>query len=655
MMSRTSYVVLLAAIAACAVVHAQETKLYTFRTDTGIHIRWIGNTDPSVTGWVVERSVDGGAFIRLTPEPLSIITSYTEMKRRVGRYLAMYFLKLFGVDAERDLTPQDVLRALNSPQVSLHLAFRAASPELAQLSGEYYFDRMPIGNTCRYRVIPLRESTERPAIESPTIDVDQLDRLPPPGAMIGMGKSGYAQLQWPRSNSTKSDEIVGFRVWKGALAFGPFEEVTLQTSVPIFSRPDNISTYNWSDDLVNNGDTVYYYVRHVHATGELSTRSEVVRIVVGADDTPSIAQQLSVKRFGHAARLSWNWPSFGSLPQRVELHRVNDGTAEQRIFMLLPGDTSFIDAMAEMGNVYRYAIITFSNTDSASSDTVSFSLTDVVAPKAPQLVRATPDTAKIHLSWSRSASTDVAGYIVMMASDPKLRTYLRLRSELITDTVFTDTLQQEAEGPFAYVIVAEDLVGNTSAPSNPVIAKPIDVSEPAPSQFVEFRRKGQHVYMRYSASASADVSSYMVQRQMDSSAWMIISATTILEARDSVSAPGVYRYRVIVVDSANNSSEPSQTRSITVLPELEAPALLTVQRDTFALVLEWSSVDGAAGYEIARVDVQTGERIVMDNVGANETRWSDGFSDADRIWRYEVSARTANWRMGPHRYVVYQP
>lgn len=651
--SRFLSVVLLSAICTFE-VQTQEVRLFAIHADSGVHLRWIGNTDPQVTGWHVERSTDGNSFQRLTPQPLPIITSFEVMTSVVGKYKAMYYLTLFGVKDLRDLSAQDIARTLESRHVNLHLALRAASAETAILSGEYFFDLLPTGEQWTYRVIPMREEAEGTASAAITVNASDPGVLPKPSSITAHGMDNATQFTWPRPTSDGSSEIVGYRVWRATNEHGPFEEVTLLTSVPLFESKENMQEYRWTDDLVDQNDTLFYYIRYVHATGLLSSRSNIIRVVASADEPPVAAQRVTAERFGHAVRLTWTWPWQSKQPARATLVRIDEnGTAQD--FFLTRNDTSYIDALADVGSVYRYAVVTYNANDSVSSDTISFHLTDVAPPLPPTNVLAKSDTAKIHLSWTKSASNDVVGYVVMVAADDRLRNYLRLRSNLITDTALTDTVEREAEGPFSYVIMAEDKFGNTSVPSAPIVSKPIDVNPPAPSQIVDCKRMGQRVSLRYTQSTSKDVESYIVQRLSGGSEWVQKSNARTLEATDSVIIPGTYQYRVIVIDSSGNKSTPSQIRSLTVRKELNAPATLTVQLDSLALTLHWSEVEGAAGYEISRVDLQTGERMVLDNVSKNITNWSDTFSDADRSWQYGVAARTEAWVFGTPRFVVYRP
>lgn len=632
---------------------AQQVKLTAMVTDSGVHLRWIGNTDPRVTGWNVERSTDGAAYALLTPVPLPFVTNYLQMKQYVGRYKAMYFLTLFGVSEERDLTTEDIENTLTSTAVGIHLALRAAEPEVAILSGEYYFDPTVPTGSVTYRVTSVG-AAGKPVQAEVTVDATQSNStLSKPSNISVSGLEGSVQLLWTLNKQTAADAgIVGFRIWKGAKAVGPFTEATTQTSMPLFTSVNDTGTYSWSDNIVESADTAYYYICYVHATGVLSSRSNIIRAVVGADDTPALPLHLTAVSFGMVVKLSWQWSDRGAVPQKVVMWCACSDSAD-RVQSLSAADTTFIDVLANPGSICKYALFAYSTTDSISSDTVSFVLTDIVSPQAPTSLKARADTGAIHLSWQRSASEDVAGYVVMVAADSRLRNFMQLQSALIADTSIVDSIPHLAESTLAYKVIAQDRAGNNSEPSIPVVVHPIDVMPPAPSQITQCIRTDSIVLLKFTSSVSADVAGYVVERR-SGSAWKQVHMSIGTTVSDTLPAPGDYEYRVLVADSAKNHSAPSATRGISWTTELSAPAPVTVSVLDFAIELRWNAVKGAAGYQITRVQ-ETGERMIVDNVGATISQWLDYHANPDQSFTYEVVARTNNWHLGKPSSVNYKP
>lgn len=642
------------ALASVTICYASDVRLVMFRSDTGVHLRWIGNTDAAVSGWWVERSVNNAPFVRIAPEPTRMILSYAEMKQYVGQYMAMYYLTLFGVTEPRDLTVEDVRKTLQSSNVSLHFAFRAAAPELAILSGEYYFDRNPPDGEIRYRIIPILENAELSPTKSFTLPATQTS-INTPTDLTAAGMDHEVQLFWNKEDTSTKTEIVGFRVWRGATEHGDFSEATQQVNISVSMSNTSVTKHTWYDNDVKDGDTLYYFIRYIHATGMLSNRSNIVRAIVGSSGAPMTPQQLYAERFGHAVKLLWKWSWLGVRPERVVLRRSLNQSQSWDEINIGKHDTSYIDALAVPGNVYQYSIVSYSLSDSATSDTATFVLTDVVSPEPPTHVFAKSDTAKITIRWTKSISTDVDGYIVSVATDVRLRHFYQVGPNLIKDTVFVDTVQREAEGQFAYKVVAVDTLGNASTATVPIVARPLDLNRPAPPQIVECTRKKNRVTLQYTASASKDVAAYVVQRNNTTNTWIDITETSTFLTTDSIAGPGTYRYRVIAIDSSGNRSKPSEVRTLTIAPELSQPATLAVTLAANGLALSWSGVEGAAGYEIARIDTTNGRRTILDNVGAEVMQWTDLYADTETVVVYEVAARSKQWRMGPYRRSKYTP
>ncbi|MBC8124971.1 MAG: hypothetical protein H7X70_04490, partial [Candidatus Kapabacteria bacterium] len=258
----------------CATIgaDAQRIKLLTFVGDSSVVLRWIGNTNPKVDGWYLERSVDNGPWTRLTPQPLTREMSSSRATARVGKYRSGFYRMLFGVDSERDLTQADVVRTLTSDKVGFHFALLAANPDLSELTGERFIDSaIPLGiRTVRYRVLMIVGDGTSIASESPVIEPSKTDRVPVPDTIIVEEPENAVRLRWPRiAQESERGDVVSYRIWKGASQSGPFEEATTLAMLTLFNNAEDEKWYTWTDEFIESGTSAYYYVRQVHGAGVL--------------------------------------------------------------------------------------------------------------------------------------------------------------------------------------------------------------------------------------------------------------------------------------------------------------------------------------------------------------------------------------------------
>jgi fibronectin type 3 domain-containing protein len=638
------------------IASAQEVRLVTFRSDTGVHLRWIGNTDATTTGYHVERSVDGAPFTRLTPQPLSRITRYNALADAIGRYKALYFLALWGVQEERDIQQSDIARTLASPQRGMHFALLAAEPALAPLNGEYFFDHpLPSGSTASYRVVAVGEggSGER-TVATAVVQLNAMQAVPLADSLEGRGLDGEVLLRWRRyADQVLRGDVVGYRVWRAPSEMGPFEETTLQTSVPFFGSDADSMHHTYFDVGVANGSAMYYYVRQVHGTGVLGERSDVVRVDVGADIPAPVPLGLALTPIGHAVELSWTWPEDRLRPAELYVVRLPSSADTPRVTSYVERKaTSFIDAQLPMGEGVRYTVMSVGRTDTAYSDTASYLQPDVLPPSPPDSVWARSDTGKITLRWSPVA--DAVGYRLFRRTTIS-SARLQANNGLVAGTTFTDVIARDAEPTYIYEVETEDAAGLTSKPSMPVAARVLDITPPAAVQFTRFERNGDVISMEWSMSRSPDVATYRLESMRDEGRWQRKREISSVTAVDTVKDAGTHHYRVLAVDSAGNISAPSQSRSTTLLVGSAAPSGLQATQDTFAIRLRWQAVANAQGYRIERLDTITKETIECGHVDASVTAWTDRHADRDRSWIYIVTARDGSWRFGEGARATYTP
>lgn len=653
------HLILLLFIAAPLV--AQNVKVYSHRNTNAVDIRWIGNADSKVTGWHVERVVDGGQAVRLTTKPLTRIMNVSDMEARVGRYLASYFLMLNGVKEFRSLTEADLTAHFNSGNnLSLYFAFLAAQPSLSELTGEMFTDSTaPLTGTAVYRIIALRGTSESLAVTSGAVQLGNASPIEKPQELTAEGMDNSVRLTWRNTNTTADNtEIVGYRVYRATAIAGPFQQLTLLTTIAVQSEEEKTNNQtSYVDALADNGKTYFYYITNIHATGNESSPSNIAEIVVGENAPLHPVSDLQAHSFGKGVQLTWKAPP-SAVPHGVVLLRTDASGLEREIHsvsMMSNTDTSAIDALVSIGETYQYRVASVNSSDTVYSSSVSFFIPDDVAPQPPTNLRAVTDTGKITLLWHASADKDVVGYHVERSAQNERINFLQLTSDLITDTVYVDLLAPDNQATQGYVVIAVDGAGNRSTPSATLLARSRDITPPAQPEITKVTRNGKQVTLVWSEPTDADVLHAAVERSYNQADWTVRARVRTTSYTDTLSNAGNYRFRIIVVDSLGNRSAPSTERSIEVDSTLPASQRVTVVAEQFALRVSWQQVKGAAGYRVQRLDMETNETIDCANVDADVLSWTDRISDRQKSWTFIVTPRNSVWEFGSPVQQTYRP
>ncbi len=332
----------------------------------------------------------------------------------------------------------------------------------------------------------------------------------------------------------------------------------------------------FSDGNDPGDGTARYAVAARDAAGNLSAPSAEVAVVIdrtapAAPDAPTAAADPT------AAAPSLTWPSVaGAVLYEVQ----RDGAAIGETAL-----TSFGDAgLADDGTVaYRLVAIDAAGNRSAPSGATAVTL-DTTAPPAPVLdPPQSPTNALPHLAWT--AGGGAASFVVLRDAAPVGETAGRQ---------FDD--EPGADGTFTYRVIARDVAGNASAPSDPVTVDYRTAPPGVPSGLRAATPTRVAPDLLWDAVTGA--TEYVVVRDGAE-----VGRTPVTEFTDAADVPeGDHVYVTRAVDGAGNLSQPSDPVTVTVdRTPPDAPS-------GFALdpllasppVLTWTGPSDAAGWIVRR-------------------------------------------------------
>jgi Galactose oxidase-like, Early set domain/Fibronectin type III domain len=196
---------------------------------------------------------------------------------------------------------------------------------------------------------------------------------------------------------------------------------------------------------------------------------------------------------------------------------------------------------------------------------------DAVAPSAPADLTGTSGIGTASLSWTPSTdNVGVTGYDVYRSTTPGFTPSLANKIGATTTATFTDS--GVVAGTYYYVVRANDLAGNASAPSNQAtVAVLADTTPPgAPTNLAATAPQSRQVNLTWTAASdNAGVTRYNVLRDGQPVGTSV--GTTFV---DNTVQPGTtYVYAVTAQDAAGNVGPPSNTSTVTTPNQATAVAV----------------------------------------------------------------------------------
>jgi hypothetical protein len=318
-------------------------------------------------------------------------------------------------------------------------------------------------------------------------------------------------------------------------------------------------------DSVDNYITYQYRVRGIDAFGRLSPPSEAAATFARDLTPPSPPYNLKWAIRDSGVVITWTNPP--PEPDLVGYGMLRSTKADEDYRpvhrkLLSPGTTSYFDVVPGPGTYfYRLVAADTARNVSVMSVRAMAVVADSIAPAPPVNLQAIADTTgMIHLTWSPPNDRDVGGYrIYRRIRGSGNYEFLPITPGPVTDTTFADTLMASVRDRFVYRVRTVDMVGNYSAPSEPVTVRFPDVDPPAPPIIEDYSIADRRVRIRY-VSASRDVAQYEIQRYLRGMTEPPMAMTTAATTwEDTTAGHGIeYQYQIAAVDSAGNRSAPSK-------------------------------------------------------------------------------------------------
>jgi len=314
--------------------------------------------------------------------------------------------------------------------------------------------------------------------------------------LSGAQRGNQVILSWPAPQRNASDESVQSirRIDIYRLAENPSAPLPL-TEEEFAARSTLIGSINYETIRTATDKLVYidtlelagqptrlrYSVRYINASGQRAAFSNFLLVEPAAKiaEPPTLTKS---ELIANAVTINWNPPATnidGSTPVNLlgyNVYRVEKSQSEigqTPVNTALVPITSYADQTIRFGEEYNYVVRAVSlgtggnQVESLNSNALSVAPVDVFRPSAPVPISIAPGPGRLAIFFPASPERDVAGYYIYRSIDPDLPKdrWTKITPNLLTRTTFQDEAVESGKR-YYYYVVAVDLAGNVSVPSN---------------------------------------------------------------------------------------------------------------------------------------------------------------------------------------------
>jgi titin len=580
----------------------------------GIEVAW-DDTSVNSTGFIVERSVNGGDFAAVIEQSDTTFfdsdvepgTTYAYRVRATG---------FGGESANSDPAFATTIPATPSNVEAATLAqITAVSITWSDVAGEtgYKIYRSLHGNTpvlldtadqdsTEYVDETVLENVEYDYVVSAFNDSGESEQssvvtvhtgLIAPTELDVSATPSAVTLTWADNSDGEAEYMIERSVDNGD--FAPLDTV-------------NADEETYTDSSVAEG-TLYSY--RISATnGSTASATSDARTIVTPLSAPTGVSAASIS----ASEIDLSWTNAATGQTGFIISRSTDGVDYEQIDFVDESTTTYANTGLDEGKHYYYKIRA-ANDIALSDEVLAEAFTRPAAVTDLTITNITDTT--VSLSWV-NASTGATGFRLERSSDNGAHW---TTADLADTTVLTWENTSLAEGSdYLFRVAATNDGGfstfaNTSATTDPA----------APSDFEITGATTASASMTWTNN-STHATSILLQRRTTTTDWETINT---LDDSDTSYTDGsadeatAYEYRVIA--HLADDSDPSNADSVTTLPSPAAPVIVTDQGSS--MLVSWTNTSqGATGFRVER-SVESGGFAEVDTVDAE----TDEVLDTDII------------------------
>ncbi|PRY44061.1 hypothetical protein CLV58_10330 [Spirosoma oryzae] len=425
----------------------------------------------------------------------------------------------------------------------------------------------------------------------------------------------------------------------------------------------NAREVTYTDSVRVNYRKFYYRIIGINSFGDQSPASKLL-VGSGRDLTPPRAPVDVQKQVVDNRRiiLTWTLPKPSPDLKGFYVGQANDigGPYQPLTTDLLPASARTFVNERPVPYFGRYYVIAAVDTagNTAFSPPVAALIDDKVPPAAPRKPTAQVDTSGVvTLRWPANVERDVLGYKVYRAYTRDDPYYQQRTTDILADSVFTDTLPSGTLTKQAfYQLVAVDLSNNHSLFSEPLAVAIPDRIPPSTPIIRSAIVQDRGIVLQLIPSLSDDVTEHVLYRREPGTDWQAIKRIAGHPVADQTWLDTAlvnqhqYEYSLMARDAGGRWSDRSFIVSANYvnLAKLAAqpPASVQARYDIArkSVRLDWQSSALAAERQFVIYRCRVGESLIPYRLVGAGTSFVDASLPGPGTYTYAVQTIVATHR-----------
>ena len=487
------------------------------------------------------------------------------------------------------------------------------------------------GNTYYYKVRALDANGTAGAWSS-VVSVTYKQTLPAPTVTGGNDAQGRPTLKWKAVTGAAKYEVYRARSKDGDY---------IKYSTVTGTSYTNIS-------YIENGNTYYYKVRALDASGTAGAWSSIVSVTYRAASTGTLPAPTVTGGNDAQGRPTLKWNAVSGAA-KYEVYRARSLNGDYIKYSTVTGTSYTNISYIENGNTYYYKVRALDANGTAGAWSSVVSVTYKQTLPAPAVIGGNDAQGRPTLKWN--AVTGAAKYEVYRARSLN-GDYIKYST--VTGTSYTNISYIENGNTYYYKVRALKSDGTAGAWSSIVSVTYRAASTgtlPAPTVTGGNDSQGRPTLKWNAVTGAAKYEVYRARsKDGDYIKYSTVTGTSYTNI-SYIENGNTYYYKVRALDANGTAGAWSSVVSVTYKQTLPAPTVTGGNDAQGRPTLKWNAVSGAAKYEVYRARSLNGDYIKYSTVtGTSYTNTS--YIEDGNTYYYKVRALKSDGTAGAWSSIV---
>ena len=491
------------------------------------------------------------------------------------------------------------------------------------------------GNTYYYKVRALDANGTAGAWSS-VVSVTYKQTLPAPTVTGGNDAQGRPTLKWNAVTGAAKYEVYRARSRSGE--YIKYSTVT--------------GTSYTNTSYIEDGNTYYYKVRALDASGTAGAWSSIVSVTYRAASTGTLPAPTVTGGNDSQGRPTLKWNAVTGAA-KYEVYRARSQSGDYIKYSTVTGTSYTNTSYIEDGNTYYYKVRALDANGTAgawgSIVSVTYRAASTGTLSAPTVTGGNDAQGRPTLKWN--AVTGAAKYEVYRARSLN-GDYIKYST--VTGTSYTNTSYIENGNTYYYKVRALDANGTAGAWSSIVSVTYCAASTgtlSAPTVTGGNDSQGRPTLKWNAVSGAAKYEVYRARSRSGTYTKYSTQTSTSYTNSSYLTSGTTYYYKVRALKSDGTAGPYSAVVSVTCRLKLTAPSVTGGTDSQGRPTLKWNAVTGAAKYEVYRSASRSGTYTKY-STQTSTSYTNSSYLTSGTTYYYKVRALGSDGSYGPYSSVA---